>query len=111
MIKRRCVGTCLTPRISQARTIAVGQWEVTICPERLGEVRIHDLQETHVDVCENVLLAPLWEYDQWEILPEGTGTTYFHAESVVVSCVGSVKGFALDVVEPPTIIKWVGTKM
>lgn len=59
LVKGRRVAFGVLPGIVQTRAVGVGEREATVVPERLVKVRVHDLQETSVDVGEDVLFRPL----------------------------------------------------
>jgi hypothetical protein len=49
----------LGPDILETCSVGVGEWELTTLPEWLIEVGVEDLEETSVDVSEEILLGPL----------------------------------------------------
>lgn len=53
------VAVGLFPRVLETGAIGVGKREFAIAPEGLVKMRVHDLQQTRVDVGEDILLAPL----------------------------------------------------
>lgn len=59
LVEGRCVAVGVRPWIEQACAIGVSQRKPAVRPERLVEVRVHDLREARVDIGENILLTPL----------------------------------------------------
>lgn len=86
LIERRGEVAGLAPRVDQASAVAIGKREIAAGPERLVEVGVEDLEETSVDVSEEILLAPL------------------HAEGVEGLGEGRVQSVALHVGTPPGIV-------
>ena len=78
------------PWVNETGAIRVGEREVASLPERLIEVGVEDLQETGVDVGEEILLAP------------------FKTESVGSGGEGGVKSIALNIRSPPRIVGRIG---
>ncbi len=91
LVERCLITASLGPDVLETGAVAVGQRESSTFPERLVEVRVEDLQETRVDVGEEVLLGPL------------------DAKGMLGLGVGSVESGSLDVGAPPGIVGWVGT--
>lgn len=59
LVEGRCVAVGVCPRVVESSTVGVGKREITILPEWLIEVRVHNLKEARVDVREDVFLRPL----------------------------------------------------
>jgi hypothetical protein len=110
LVERRDIAAGLAPWILQAGSVAIRERELAVGPEGLVEVRVHDLEETGVDVGEDVLVAPLYEVSTFEV-EERYMSTHLKAKGMIASCVSGVKSDTLNVVTPPTIIGRVGSEV
>lgn len=90
LIKRGC-RSARSPRVDDCSAVGVSCWEVTLLPEWLVEVDVHDLEKTSVNVSEDILWAP------------------FETIRVETRSVSRVKRLVLAVCAPPTVIIWVWT--
>lgn len=86
LIEWSLLATGLGPDILKTGSVGVGKWELTALPEWLVEIGVKDLEETGVDVGEEILLGP------------------FETEFVLGVGVGGVESRSLDVGSPPCII-------
>lgn len=81
------------PDVLKTGSVGVGQRELTTLPEWLVKVGVENLEETRVDVGEEVLLRPL------------------ETKGVRLCSVGGVKSRSLDVGPPPSIVGQIRTPM
>ena len=86
LVEWSLLATGLRPDVLKSGAVGVGEWELTAFPEWFIKVGVQDLEETGVDVSEEILLGP------------------FKTELVLGLGVSGVKSSSLDVGSPPGIV-------
>ena len=91
VIERGIPSPSLRPRVDVPSAIPIGERKGATLPEPLVEVGVEHLQQSGVDVREEVVFAPL------------------EAERVEFIRVGGVQSFSLIVCPPPGVVGWIGS--